>query len=208
MGDKGYYLENEDDDEVLNTSETQEDSSSFWHIFIIARKSIIYKLWSVFEVFCCLSSSYIYAYMAAFENPEHGTTLFDLFLFYEIIFLVAFMLNFLVEYTPKGEEKPVREYKKIAWNYLKGNFALDFIPLVPLQFIDLPGGKERLFIVIKLIRIFNGIKVFKVRSIMSYIENYFHTKLDNIIENDPELAEDKNVDSTNIGFLLTLNSML
>lgn len=177
-------------------------------MFIIGRKNPLYKLWGVFEVFCCLTSSYIYAYMAAFENPEPGTNLFKLFISYEIIFLVAFLLNFLVEYTPKGEEKPVRDIKSIAWNYLKGNFALDFIPLIPLQFIDLPGGKERLFIIIKLIRIFNGLKVFQVRSIMSYIDKYFQAKLDNIIENDPELAEDKNVDSTNIGFLLTLNSML
>ena len=117
-------------------------------------------MWGVFEVFCCLTSSYIYAYMAAFENPKPGTVLFDLFIIYELIFLASFLFNFLVDFTPKGEDKPVRDIKKIAWNYLTSNFALDFIPLVPLQFIDLPGGKERLFIIIKLIRIFNGLKVF------------------------------------------------
>ena len=43
---------------------------------------------------------------------------------------------------------------------------------------------------------------------MLFIDKYFQDKLDHLLETHPELAEDKNKDSTNIGFLLTLSSMM
>ena len=42
---------------------------------------------------------------------------------------------------------------------------------------------------------------------MEVINSYYQKKLDNIIENNPELAEDTNVDNNNISFLITLNSL-
>ena len=73
--------------------------------------------------------------------------------------------------------------------------------------MTLEGGKERFFILIKIIRLLNGFKVFQVRNLMEVINSYYQKKLDNIIENNPELAEDTNVDNNNISFLITLNSL-
>ena len=42
---------------------------------------------------------------------------------------------------------------------------------------------------------------------MEVINTVYQKKLDNIIENNPELAEDTNADNNNISFLVTLKSL-
>ena len=145
--------------------------------------------------------------MAAFENPNPGTFLFTLNWTYEFIFLISLISNFLVEYQDEGMSRPVRDISKICWRYLKGQFLFDFIPLVPLQLITMKDGKERLFILIKIIRLVNGFKVFQVRNLMEVIKNFYQKKLETIIENDPVLAEDIEVDNNCISILITLNNL-
>ena len=58
-----------------------------------------------------------------------------------------------------------RDLGKIATRYVKGDFIFDFVPLLPLVWLDL-GGKERLFYLIKIVRLINGFKVFSVPAIM------------------------------------------
>jgi hypothetical protein len=62
----------------------------------------------------------------------------------------------LVEYTPPGQLVPVKDITQISLRYLKGEFWKDFIPIIPLQMIDL-GGDERLFYIIKIMRLIKGL---------------------------------------------------
>lgn len=52
------------------------DEQSVWNYFIISRHNKIYLVWQTIDILCCLSSSYLCAYMAAFENPQFGSRLF------------------------------------------------------------------------------------------------------------------------------------
>ena len=127
----------EDDISDQNNSTGEEDenkareSDSFFDHFIICQHNKIYLIWRGLVIFSCLTSSYFYAYMAAFENPHPGTFLYKINMVYEIIFLISLISNFLVEYQDEGMPKPVRDISKICWRYLKGQFLFDFIPLVP-----------------------------------------------------------------------------
>ena len=99
LGDeKGGYDEDSDDSLV------KEDDGvvKCLKFIIISQHNPVYTLWSGFNVFCCLTSCYFYAYMAAFENPTTGDFKSDVFVGFECIFFISFALNFIVEYTPEG----------------------------------------------------------------------------------------------------------
>ena len=75
--------------------------------------------------------------MAAFRNDgSHSENVaYDLF---EFIFLTDMILTFFVDYQPIGQQSPVRSFKNIGINYIKGKFAFELIPLLPLQKMKLP----------------------------------------------------------------------
>jgi hypothetical protein len=61
-----------------------------------------YLYWRSINIFCCLTSSYFYAFMAAFQDPLPGSFLQKINVIFEVVFLISMFLQFLVEYTPPG----------------------------------------------------------------------------------------------------------
>jgi hypothetical protein len=105
---------------------------NFIDMISIPEDNRVYMVWRSFNVFCCLTSSYFYAYMAAFENPATGSFLGRLNFIYECIFTVSMLIQFLVEFTPPGQRTPVKDISQISLRYLKGEFWKDFVPIIPL----------------------------------------------------------------------------
>lgn len=165
-------------------------------------------IWTTVDIICCLTSSYLCAYMAAFENPHVGHILFDLLYAHETIFLISMILRFFVDYQNEGDVRPVRDIIKIGKRYLDTKFRYDLIPLIPLQLIPLPHGYARLFLIIKIIRLVNGFQLFQVRKFMLVIRGFYDKKVQNIIKNDPILAENTIEDNNNISILLSINNLL
>ena len=86
---------------------------------IISQNSKIRIWWSLIEIWAQLTSSYFYAYLAAFPGAEQGP-LITVNLVYEIIFAISIMLKFLYEYKIEdAEQPPVRDLQKIGMRYLK-----------------------------------------------------------------------------------------
>jgi hypothetical protein len=56
---------------------------------------------------------------------------FNTYIAIEFIFLSDMILNFFVEHINETTNKPVRNLTVIGFSYLKGEFALDFITLLP-----------------------------------------------------------------------------
>ena len=106
--------------------------------------------------------------MAAFEGVDDGV-LGTVNYVYEGIFLISICLRFLYEYKRDDSEQMERDLAKIANRYLRGNFIYDFIPIIPLALLNL-GGHERLFYLIKIIRLYSGFKIFSVPAIMQKIK--------------------------------------
>lgn len=159
--------------------------------------------WRILETWSQLTSSYLYAYMAAFEDKNDGP-LFHVQIVYETIFLISMGLKFLYEQDKKDSEGTERDLSKIAMHYLRGEFLFDLIPLIPLVALDL-GGYERLFYLIKIIRLVNGFQVFSVPVIMEKIKLLNKKRLMTIIENDPVLAENVDEDNNKISALIFTN---
>ena len=165
--------------------------------FIISANNKFYLYWKTINTFSCLTSSYIYAYMAAFERSSKSEELMMANNVYEIIFIISMLLMFFVDYCEEGSNIPVEDFTKIVKRYLKSQFLYDFVPILPLQELPL-GGMERLFYLPKIIRLRTGIAMFDVPMIISKVKYFNKKKIDKIIETDKELAEDVIQDNNNI----------
>lgn len=164
---------------------------------IIADDNKYYKAFVFFNMWICIISSYIYAYMAAFYAPKAGDTLYYVSLFFELWFLLDITLKFLKSFTKDGETVPTIDLNQIATRYLKGKFVLDFIPLIPVPRIFEFHGENQ-FYIIKCIRIVNGFAAFDVSNIMTDVRKIFSNRLDKVIANDPLAAEDITLDQNKI----------
>ena len=74
-----------------------DDDKEIWDKFIIYEDSAGLKIWKFIHVICCLTSSYFFAYVAAFYHPD-GFWWWGIEVFYEIVFLMDIIRNFLTEY--------------------------------------------------------------------------------------------------------------
>ena len=61
---------------------------------------------------------------------------------------------------------------------------------------------------IKIIRIVNGFKLFRVRKIINVIRYFFDQKVIRIIQKDPLKAEDMNSDNNNVSVIIRFNNIL
>lgn len=76
----------------------------------------------------------------------------------------------------------------ISLNYLKGQFIIDLIPFLPLQLIPL-NGDEKMFYLIKLIRIGTGIEFLNPQQISEYLTKFNIERIQKMIQIDPTSAQ-------------------
>lgn len=134
------------------------------------------------DIIICISSSYFYAYLGAFYEVIKSTADFDVaeqyLLFLDIYFTLDIIKCFLTDFTPEGERKPVRNFKKIAKHYLENAFIRDFILWVPLFRVlrYYAGNEARLVLFVKCTRIIKGFKIFNVLIMMKKLRTFFAKK--------------------------------
>ena len=68
MGEDDFH-DHTDDCTDIHEEFVISSGESIMDIFIISKDNKIYLIWRAIVIFSCLTSSYFYAYMAAFENP-------------------------------------------------------------------------------------------------------------------------------------------
>jgi hypothetical protein len=93
-----------------------------------------------------------------------------------MIFALNILVRFITEFTPEGSPTPTRELSKIAVRYLKTTFPMEFITIIPFQLLNL-GGYERLFYLIKILRVFIGFKIFNVTKIMHNLKRVLDERI-------------------------------
>jgi len=96
---------------------------------------------------------------------------------FSLFFLFDLLVNFFVD-AKNSRDTPNahKNIKTVASEYLKGTFALDFIPLLPLHHIyllfcdDIVVG--RILLLIKMARLYSAFKLFNYRTFRSYIKGW------------------------------------
>jgi hypothetical protein len=171
-------------------------------------------IWTIFDISCCLASSYFYLWLATFGEDQKGATCYpdmskaeraqfdkdgattlQMVLAFEIIFLISIITKFLTDYRPDGETEHVKSLTKISSRYLHGDFLSDFIPLIPLTYIFKNYFcQAKLFYIIKTVRVLNGFKLFNVGNIFQNIKVLSQTRMERLIKSDQSLAEDMDQD--------------
>ena len=145
-------------------------------MLIFSEKNFIYQIFHISVSLLSLLSSYFYLYLAAFRMMPHQVDM-PTFLYIsdsiEGIFLIYIILQFFKSYSPEGGGdlvKPVRYWTDIIFHYLRNDFLMDFIPIIPFQFLTLKRNRERLFFLLKVLRIFKGTKMLSQRKLMRVIK--------------------------------------
>lgn len=131
-------------------------------------------------------------WFAAFGKPnlEVNPGMFFLEIGMEVFFTFSLFFNFIIELKVDGKIQPIRDLEQIAINYLQGSFIFDLIPCLPFQYIDLEG-EEKIFYLLKVMRLYIGIQCMDISAIITYIGKY-NTKirLKKMIRDNPVKAND------------------
>ena len=87
--------------------------------------------WEVFDLINCIISSYLYIWLAAFDESE--SSIFGyMTIFFESCFTLSVLKRFITDYTPEGEHSPVRELNKISKRYINSSrFVINLVTLMP-----------------------------------------------------------------------------
>ena len=176
------------------------------------RENNPFYLFFNFIVSClCIVSSYIYLYMASLRYPtdldETKEEMLIIYIF-ESIFLVHMLLQFIKEYRLEDKNEVITQLLEIIINYIKTGFLIDLIPLLPFWLMKLPRQRQRLFLLLKMIRLVKGFTLFDVPKMMEVVKSGFQKNLHYIVENDEELANNREIDNNNIEEILIISYVL
>ena len=126
----------------------------------------------------------------------------------ESCFILNICVKFITDYSVEGSKLPERDLSKIAKNYFNSDFTLDLIPIIPFQFITHKNGRHFLYYLIKMIRLWQGFKIFDVQKIMGYIKKFYQKKLEYLVANNDKLANNIVIDNNSIEEVLFIKYFL
>ena len=121
------------------------------------------------------------------------------------MFILAMIKSFITDYSEEGNPLPVREFIKIAFRYLKSNFPLDFLVLIPFHWLlgDFMRESNYLFL-IKSLRIIRGLDLLSVSKLKEIAKSHFKSKTEEAIKHDRSIGDDKENEHNNIGTVITI----
>ena len=104
----------------------------------------------------------MYGYLSAFGEQQIPQREIILLWFYNTIFALDILRNFLTEFQLEGQHINCRDLKTIAVNYMKKEFRSDFAIWLPLWELGLKniGRDAKLFNVVKCLRLIKAWRIF------------------------------------------------
>lgn len=108
-------LDEDDHDEMERANETKksiQNENDFSKYIILSENSYFCMGWNVIDLICSIISSYVYGWMAVFGtieangDPNYAVIYLDYTFF--IIFSITILITFVTDYTPQGENTPVK----------------------------------------------------------------------------------------------------
>lgn len=109
-----------------------------------------------------------------------------------------------MEFKPEDQYNTVRDLTEIAKRYLKGRFLIDFLALIPLQYM-FNTLHAHLFLLIKIVRLQQGSNLVNSNTFMRQIKMIFNKKLERLVDENPKLAKNSDLDNNNIMLILMIS---
>ena len=103
----------------------------------LENRHFLFEVWKLYIAFVSLFSSLLGFYMAAYmitlgRSEYAASTGFGvIYLLIEISQIIEIVINFFTEYHDEDDDVFVRDFKKIAYNYLCSGFIFDLIACLP-----------------------------------------------------------------------------
>ena len=120
----------------------------------------------------CLTSGYLYMWLARFGDKIDSHELVTINLTVELYFAFSMYANFMTDFLPEGQNEPCRDLLLIAQRYWKEDFLFHAITLFPLTlFVEINAVWRHLYL-IKVTRTFSAMKVFDVSKIYHNIKDF------------------------------------
>ena len=115
---------------------------------IILPDSYFRLFWNIIVLILLLYTGIFTPYRTAFvENDDPDSFLFKFEIFIDSMYCLDLFMNFLMAYEDQDKKIEVR-WKKIAANYLRTWFFLDFISCIPYQYFEPPEVDSETFTVL------------------------------------------------------------
>ena len=99
--------------------------------FVINPRSNKYRYWETVSTFCTFLTCLIVPFQASLNSKETGFWVFAYI--FDVLFLLDMLLRFRVGYFSKGTL--VNDTSLIRRSYLRGQFVLDLLTILPLDFL-------------------------------------------------------------------------
>ena len=127
-------------------------------MIIINHESNFIVIWKLLDIFFCLVSSWIYMWLTVFSIEGVDTRFLEYYSHYiELFFLITIILGFITDFKKPGEHVAEKKLSVISKRYLKQDFLLDFIPIIPIPDILISISIEhKVSYFIKVIRFHKG----------------------------------------------------
>ncbi|EDO47123.1 predicted protein, partial [Nematostella vectensis] len=117
--------------------------------YIILHNSKFKAVWDWFVLLLVIYTSIEIPYTAAFGQSQKsplqqlkaGSAIGIVNLIVDLMFVVDILINFRSTYTRQGTDELVSNPRKIACNYLKSWFVIDFLAAIPFELFVEAGGK-------------------------------------------------------------------
>ena len=89
----------------------------------------------------------------------------------EFFFFVDFVLNWFQSYRDPKTQEPACCFKKIAMNYLKNRFVIDFISIIPFSILDQNSSEGHLTKLLRFPRMIRLVKILNENDIKRIIKS-------------------------------------
>lgn len=125
---------------------------------------------------------------------------------FEAIFLFDMILTCFVEYTE--HEVTIREISTITSHYIKTDFLLDLIPLLPFERLFIGNNHEKIFFIIKTIRLGKGYQFFSIEAIINEVKKFYKEKSQRLVASGSEKAYDTTMDHNKVNQIIFIHHCL
>jgi len=117
---------------MAEESETEEEDEDIYQFFTLPENSAFQIFCTYLIIICCITSSYMYAYLGAFGAKASTPLIEGLSVFFDIVFALDILRKFLSQYSEKGSSLPVKDHTKIRQKYMREDFWSDFVVWLPV----------------------------------------------------------------------------
>jgi hypothetical protein len=128
-----------------------------WDNLVFDDRIVIYRYYKRVIILLMLLSTFLNAFLAIDRTRPKNELFNSLEIvsdYLELLFFFEMLLNFFKNSSGLHDHQKIhKNFHKVSTRYINNEFIWDFLPLLPLHHLKLPRNYNKLFYLIKLLRL-------------------------------------------------------